>query len=255
MMKLSKYVLYDILRSKVVLAYTLFLFVISISLFRMEENNGKAMLSLLNIILIVLPLISMVFSTIHYYNSYEFIELMLAQPLSRTRIILSEYSGVALSLISAFFIGVGVPVLIFSPDSTGLAMIFTGCGLTLVFTSIAFWASVKARDKARGIGFALLLWFYFALIYDGLILLILFTFSDYPLEKLTLVLSALNPVDLGRIFIMLKMDVSALMGYTGALYQDFFGSFRGMLFTTVIMLLWVIIPLFGATRTFNKKDL
>ena len=117
-------------------------------------------------------------------------------------------------------------------DSTGLALIFTGCALTLVFTSIAFWASVKARDKARGIGFALLLWFYFALIYDGLILLILFTFSDYPLEKLTLVLSALNPVDLGRIFIMLKMDVSALMGYTGALYQDFFGSFMGMLFTT-----------------------
>jgi len=255
MMKLSKYVLYDILRSKVVLAYTLFLFVISISLFRMEENNGKAMLSLLNIILIVVPLISMVFSTIHYYNSYEFIELMLAQPMSRTRILLSEYSGVALSLISAFFIGVGVPVLIFSPDPIGLAMIFTGCALTLVFTSIAFWASVKARDKARGIGFALLLWFYFALIYDGLILLILFTFSDYPLEKLTLVLSALNPVDLGRIFIMLKMDVSALMGYTGALYQDFFGSFKGMLFTTIIMLLWAIIPLFGAIRTFNKKDL
>ena len=72
-------------------------------------------------------------------------------------------------------------------------MIFTGCALTLVFTSIAFWASVKARDKARGIGFALLLWFYFALIYDGLILLILFTFSDYPLEKLTLVLICPEP--------------------------------------------------------------
>jgi Cu-processing system permease protein len=140
-------------------------------------------------------------------------------------------------------------------DSTGLAMIFTGCALTLVFTSVAFWASVKARDKARGIGFALLLWFYFALIYDGLILLILFSFSDYPLEKLTLVLSALNPVDLGRIFIMLKMDVSALMGYTGALYQDFFGSLTGMLFTMGVMLLWVVIPLYAAHRTFKKKDL
>ena len=255
MMKLSKYVLYDILRSKVILAYTLFLFIVSISLFRMEENNGKAMLSLLNIVLIVVPLISMVFSTIHYYNSYEFIELMLAQPMSRTRILLSEYSGVALSLVSSFFIGVGVPVLIFSMDSIGLAMIFTGCALTLVFTSIAFWASVKARDKARGIGFVLLLWFYFALIYDGLILLILFSFSDYPLEKLTLVLSALNPVDLGRIFIMLKMDVSALMGYTGALYQDFLGSFMGMLFATGVMLLWVVIPLYAALRTFKKKDL
>src|SRR5215467_7345493 len=255
MLKLSRYVLYDILRSKVIIGYTLFLFIISISLFRMEENNGKAMLSLLNILIIVVPLISMIFSTIHYYNSYEFIELMLAQPMSRTRILLSEYSGVALSLVSAFFIGVGVPVLIFSMDSTGMALIFTGCALTLVFTSIAFWASVKARDKARGIGFALLLWFYFALIYDGLVLLILFSFNDYPLEKLTLVLSALNPIDLGRIFIMLKMDVSALMGYTGALYQDFFGSFKGMLFTMGIMFVWAVLPLFFAIRNFRKKDM
>src|ERR1043166_914343 len=255
MMKLSRYVLYDILRSKIVIAYTMFLFVISMTLFRMEDNNGKAMLSLLNIILIVVPLISMIFATIHYYNSYEFIELMLSQPMSRTRILLSEYSGVAVSLMSAILVGIGVPVVVFSPDATGLAMIFTACALTLVFTSIAFWASVKAKDKARGIGFALLLWFYFSLIYDGLILLILFSFSDYPLEKLTLLLSALNPIDLGRIFIMLKMDVSALMGYTGALYQDFFGSLAGMLFTMGIMLIWIMLPLYRAVRDFRKKDL
>ena len=254
-MKLSKYVLYDILRSKVIIAYTAFLFIISMSLFRMEEDSARAMLSLLNIILIVVPLISMIFATIHYYNSYEFIELMLSQPVSRKKIFLSEYTGVALSLITAFLIGVGIPTLVFSLNGTGLAMIFIGCVLTLVFTSIAFWASVKSRDKTRGIGFSLLLWFYFSLIYDGLILLILFSFSDYPLEKLTLVLSALNPIDLGRIFIMLKMDVSALMGYTGALYQDFLGSFTGMLFTTAVMLLWSIVPLFAALQSFKRKDL
>lgn len=65
----------------------------------------------------------------------------------------------------------------------------------------------------------------------------------------------MHPVDLGRIFIMLKMDVSALMGYTGALYQDFFGSISGMLFTTGIMLLWIVVPLYAALRTFKKKDL
>src|ERR1043165_5670375 len=114
MMKLSRYVLYDILRSKIVIAYTIFLFVISMTLFRMEDNNGKAMLSLLNIILIVVPLISMIFATIHYYNSYEFIELMLSQPMSRTRILLSEYAGVSLSLLSSLLIGVGIPVLFYS---------------------------------------------------------------------------------------------------------------------------------------------
>ena len=126
MLKLSRYVLYDILRSKVVIAYTLFLFVVSTSFFRLEENDSKAILSLLTIVLIVVPLISMIFTTIHYYNSYEFIELMLSQPLSRTKILLSEYGGVALSLLSAFFIGVGIPVLLFAFDETGLALLFTG---------------------------------------------------------------------------------------------------------------------------------
>lgn len=255
MVKIARYVLYDILRSRVVLAYAVFLLIVSCSMFQMEENSSKAMLSLLNIVLIVLPLISLVFTTIHYYNSYEFIELMSSQPMSRTRILLSEFAGVAVSLLCAFLLGIGVPVLIFSPDATGLALLFTGSCLTLVFTSIAFLASVIARDKARGIGFALLLWFYFALIYDGLVLLILFSFSDYPLEKLTLLLSALNPIDLGRIFIMLQMDVSALMGYTGALYKDFFGSGTGVLFTTSIMLLWIVLPLWLAVRKFRTKDL
>lgn len=255
MMKLSKYVLYDILKNKIIIAYTLFLLIVSLSMFQMDENSSKAMLSLLNIVLIVLPLVSLIFTTIHYYNSYEFIELMSSQPMSRTRIILSEYAGVSISLLSAFIIGVGLPVLFFAADETGFALLFTGTSLTLVFTSIAFFASVMARDKARGIGLCLLLWFYFALIYDGIVLLILFTFSDYPLEKLTLLLTALNPIDLGRIFIMLKMDISALMGYTGALYKDFFGSSTGVLFTTGIMLLWIFLPLWLAVRRFKKKDL
>lgn len=255
MLKLSRYVLYDIVRSKIIIAYTLFLFLVSFTLFQLEENESKAILSLLNIILIVLPLVSIVFSTIHYYNSYEFIELMLSQPLSRKRILLSEFFGVAMSLSGAFFVGVGIPVLIFSFNSVGLSLLFTGVMLTIIFASLAFLASVLSRDKAKGIGVTLLLWFYFTLIYDGLVLMILFSFSDYPLEKIIPVLSALNPVDLGRIFIMLKMDVSALMGVTSAMYQDFFGSLVGVLFTVGVMILWAIIPLWFAMRIFNKKDI
>lgn len=255
MLKLSKYVLYDILRNKVVIAYTIFLLAVSMSLFQMEENSSKAVLSLLNIVLIVVPLVSMVFSTIHWYNSYEFIELMLTQPISRKKVLLSEFGGIASSLVTAFLTGVGLPVLIYNVDATGMALLLTGCLLTLIFTAIAFFASVKSKDKARGIGIALLLWFYFALIYDGLVLLILFAFSDYPMEKATLLLSSLNPIDLARIFLMLQMDVSALMGYTGATYKEFFGSSIGVIYTIGIMLLWIIAPLLLAIRSFSKKDL
>jgi Cu-processing system permease protein len=225
------------------------------SLFQMEENSSKAVLSLLNIVLIVIPLVSLVFSTIHWYNSYEFIELMLTQPISRRKVLLSEYAGISSSLITAILVGVGIPIFIYNFNSTGISLLLIGCLLSLVFTSIAFWASVKSKDKARGIGIALMLWFYFVLIFDGLILLIIFTFNDYPLEKVTLVLSSLNPVDLGRIFIMLHMDVSALMGYTGAIYKDFFGSSIGLLYTLGIMVIWMIVPLWLSLRSFRNKDL
>ena len=255
MLKLSKYVLYDIARNKIILAYTAFLFIVSMSLFQMEANSSKAILSLLNIVLIVVPLVSLVFSTIHWYNSYEFIELMLTQPISRKKVLLSEYAGISGSLVAALWIGMGVPVLFYHADATGVSMLLIGTLLSTIFAAIAFLASVKAKDKARGIGIALMTWFYFALIFDGLVLLVLFTFSDYPLEKLTLFLSSLNPVDLGRIYIMLHMDVSALMGYTGALYKDFFGSSTGMLYTLGIMLAWMGVPLLLALRSFKKKDL
>jgi Cu-processing system permease protein len=255
MLKISKYVLYDIVRNKVTIAYTVFLLLVSLSLFQMEEASTKAVMSLTNIVLIVVPLVSMVFATIHWYNSYEFIELMLTQPISRKKVLLSEYAGTSASLLGAFGVGVGLPVALYHFDATGLALILIGALLTLVFTSIAFLGSVLSRDKAKGIGVALMLWFYFALIYDGLVLLVLFSFSDYPLEKLTLLLSSLNPIDLGRIFLMLQLDISALMGYTGATYKDFFGSSFGLLYTVGIMVIWAVVPLWLALRYFNRKDI
>ncbi|MBL7820457.1 MAG: ABC transporter permease subunit [Saprospiraceae bacterium] len=255
MWKLSKYIFYDIVRNKVIIAYTLFLFIVSLLLFNLEENSAKAILSLLNIQLVTIPLISMIFATIHYYNSYEFIEMLLSQPLSRSRVLWSEFLSTAASLILALIIGMGIPILLYSSNADSFALLLTGIGLTTVCTSIAFFASVHSRDKARGIGIVLLLWFYFALIYDGFVLMILFNFGDYPLEKITLLLTALNPIDLARVSIMLKMDVSALMGYTGALYKEFFGSFSGILYTGGIMIMWIIIPIYFAVRGFNRKDM
>lgn len=255
MQKITRYVCYDLARNKIVLAYTAVLFLISMGLFSMEEQSGKAVMSLLSIILLAVPLISLIFSSIYYYNSYEFTELMLCQPVSRNRIILSQYTGVGVALLMAFLAGVGIPVCIYAPDASGFALILAGSGLTLVFTALGILASVRTKDKARGIGAVLLLWFFFSIIYDALILLILFTFSEYPLEKFTVGLSMLNPIDLARISIMLKTDTSALMGYTGALYKDFFGSAGGTLISLAVLLFWIFIPLRMAVTCFRKKDM
>lgn len=255
MKKIIKYVIIDILRNKIILAYTLFLLLLSFMLFGLEDNTTKGLLGLLNVLLIIVPMVCIVFSTIYMYNSSEFIELLVSQPLKRISIWLSLFTGIAVSLSIAFLVGVGIPVLLFVPDGTGLMMVVIGFLLSIVFIAIAMLAAVKTRDKARGIGVAILLWLYFSLLFDGIVLFLLFQFADYPMEKPMIFISALNPIDLGRIMILLKMDISALMGYTGAIFQQFFGTTLGQLLSLLFMLLWVFIPVWFSVRRFNHKDL
>ncbi len=255
MFKIAKYVMYDILRSKVLIAYSLFLLLVSFSLFSMEENSSKSLISLMSVVMIIVPLVSIIFSTTYFYNAYQFIELLVAQPINRSSILLGEFIGVSVSLLLALFTGVGIPVLIYAPDSTGLVLMISGFALTLSFISLAFFSSVAMRDKAKGIGMSLMLWFYFSVIYDGLVLGILFSFNEYPLEKAVIALASLNPIDLGRIIILMKMDISALMGLTGAVYKQFFGSSFGIIYSLSIMLMWIITPLLIALRIFKKKNL
>ncbi len=255
MKKMMKYVVIDILRNKIIIGYTILLFVAAVSVFSLENNSSKGMLTLMNIVLIIVPLVSIIFSAIYYYNAAEFIELMVSQPVKRVHLMLSIFSGLALSLTIAFLLGCGIPVLLFSANATGYTLVLSGVALSIVFVVLALLASIFTRDKAKGIGLVILLWLYFSILYDGLVLFLLFQLSDYPMEKPMIGLSSLNPIDLSRIIILLRMDVSALMGYSGAVFNEFLGSGWGVLYSGVMLLGWILIPSWLAIRKFNRKDL
>jgi Cu-processing system permease protein len=255
MFRLTKHALYDILRNRFVIFYALFLLVITFSLFSLDSDPGKAVLSLLNIVLMVVPLVSIIFTTIYFFNSYEFIELLVSQPIDRKVIFFSEFFAICLALSTAYGIGVGIPVIILGGDLGAMYLLASGLLLTWVFVALAFVASVSTRDKAKGIGVSLLFWFYFSLIYDGFMLYFIYSFSDYPMEKFTLALISLNPVDLARMLILLKLDLSALLGYTGAFLKDFFGTSLGLSYSVGLLLIWVLAPTAYALRKFLRKDL
>jgi Cu-processing system permease protein len=80
------------------------------------------------------------------------------------------------------------------------------------------------------------------------------TFNEYPLEKFALFSMALNPIDLSRILILLKLDISALMGYTGAVFNQFFGNSIGIFISFLILLFWMILPILLFLRKLKKKD-
>lgn len=255
MMRLLKYVAIDILKNKVVMAYAVILALFSWSAFSLEDNVAKGVLTVLNIILLTVPLMSVLFATIYVYNSNEFIELLVSHPIKRSKIWKALFIGLSLSMIVAYMLGVGIPLLIFARWDVAIIMIVAGALLSVIFVAIAFLSSIITRDKAKGIGISIMLWLYFALLFDGLVLFLFFQFSDYPIEKIVVLFSALSPIDLCRILILLRLDVSAMMGYTGAVFQNFFGNNLGLMLSFSLLLLWSLAPFYFSLKKFRKKDL
>ena len=142
MNRIVKIILSDILKNKIVLVYTLILAVLSWSSFGMEDNTAKGMLTILNVILFTVPLVSILFATIYIYNSAEFIELLVSQPIKRSKIWISLFISLSLSLIISFLIGSGIPLLINAPDFNGIMMLIIGVLITAIFVSLAFFSAI-----------------------------------------------------------------------------------------------------------------
>ncbi len=259
MPKVLRYELKDVARAKAVLAYGVFFLLVSEGLFRFTGGDARALLSLGNLVLVVVPLVSIVLGAMFVYGAREFTELLLSQPVGRTQLYTGLYLGLTLPLMGAFLLGVGVPAALHwrgTPEELrGLAiLVVSGVSLTGVFTALAFLTAVRFEDRVRGLGVALALWLFFALVYDGIVLVAANAFADYPLEGPLLVAVLLNPVDLARVLLMLNFDVSALMGYTGAVFRRFLGSGLGMTLAVGALAVWIAVPLGLGYRLFRRKD-
>ena len=130
------------------------------------------------------------------------------------------------------------------------------CGilLTLIFTAFAALIVARVDDKVKGIGIAIGLWLAGTVLYDGLVMLGLMVLADYPLERPALAAMLANPIDLARVLILMRLDVSALMGYTGAVFEKFFGSASGTALASLALVLWTGVPLLLGARRFQRKD-
>jgi len=255
MNRIIKIVLLDILKNKIIVSYASILALLSWGSFMLEDNTAKGLLTILNVILFTVPLVSILFSTIYIYNSSEFIELLLSQPIKRKKIWISLFAGLSIAMFLAFFLGAGIPLLLNAPGMAGVMMLFAGSLISIVFVSLAFLSCILTRDKAKGIGLAILFWMYFAILFDALVLFLLFQFAEYPIEEMMVTLTASSPIDLARIQILLHLDQSAMMGYTGAIFKDFFGTVIGLLVSFLLLVLWIAVPFLISIRKFDRKDL
>src|SRR5688572_31000123 len=152
----------NVVRSRWLACYLVFFLLASEGLLRFSGGDATTLLSLANVVLFVVPLLTIVYGTIYLYNSREFIELLLAQPIKRGTLFTGLYLGLAIHLSLALVAGVTLPFLYhgFAEGQRQALAIIAGGGavLTAVFTGIAFCLALRFDDRLTGLGAGLGIW-------------------------------------------------------------------------------------------------
>lgn len=256
--QIARYGVRDLVRSRWVIGYAAFFALATFALLRFSDSESKALLSLTNVVLLVVPLANLVFGTMYLYASREFVELLLAQPIRRHELFAGLLLGLIAPVTLAVMVGIGVPLALarVGPDTLRVGAIITATAavLSAVFTTLAGAIAYWIEDRVRGLAAAIGLWLLVALVYDAVVLLAAVQFADYPLERPMLVAMFANPIDLARLLLLTRFDAAALLGYTGAVFQSFLGGAIGLASATGALGMWIAGPAIVGMRRFLRKD-
>lgn len=256
--RVATYTVRDLVRSRWLVAYATFFVLATGALLRFSDTDLKALLSLVNVVLLVVPLANIVFGAIYLQSSRPFVELLLTQPVERRQLYAGLYLGLTIPIAGASALGICLPLVAQGVDAAvlqiGLTIAVTAGLLSAVFTALAGIIAYGIQDRVRGLGLAIGVWLLLAVVYDAIVLLAAVRFADYPLERAMLAGMIANPVDLARLMLLREFDVAALLGYTGAVFQRFFDGSRAAIVAAAAIALWVVVPVLAGARLFHRKD-
>lgn len=253
--KIFKYEILNILRNRWVFVYSAFLLGLTIVFLRISGDFSKTILSLSTVLNILIPLVSILFSVVYWYYSDRFTELLLTQPVLRRSILMARWGSLSLSLCACIAVGISLPLIFTGGMSTGLMLLLvTSFFLTFVFVTLGLWIAVGLLDRMKGIGLSLGVWLYFSLIHDGVLLLFLLAFREYPIDGFAAALGSMNPIGLVRVIHLVHYDISLLLSFSGMLVRNLLTQTLGKVLALIICSVWMFLPIYFTQRKFLKRD-
>jgi Cu-processing system permease protein len=253
--KILKYEFLNIIRNRWIFVYFALLFVLTLVLLLAGASPQKAILSISHVIVVLIPLVSLLFSTVYAYYNEQFTETLLTQPLSRPSVFWARHIAIGLGLGLPAALGISLPFFIRGTFELGLLLnALLGLYLTLVFVILGLAISTRVKDRMRGVGLAIGAWFFLAVVYDGLVLVLLLLLREYPLDWVSGALGVLNPIGLVRVVLLVFHDGALLLGYTGTGVRQLLTSYSGMVVGFMVGALWLTLPIHLSRLAFSKKD-
>lgn len=221
------------------------------------SGYGRTAASLINLVLLFVPLIALVTGAISISGEREngTLQYLLSQPVTKSEVFIGKFIGVLIPIWFSISLGFGLA-------GIGVALKGGGGGITdYVLTalmsgllaasllSVGFVVSVFSGKASKAIGIAVFLWLLFIILGD---LGIMGTAAVMDLGiKQVFVLAVLNPAEVFKIASVLLLSPRyEILGPVGVYAVRTFGSGGIVLLLVSILSLWTIVPLALAHLTF-----
>ncbi len=217
--------------------------------------------SLLNLVLYLVPMISLAMGALSFTGEKGASELLFSQPVTRGEILTGKLAGLFLSLAAATLFGFGAAGLLIGVqvgiDGVAPFLAFVGFALLLAASFLALGAmtAILSGSRTKGLGFALFVWFFFVLFYGLLVMGVAFLLPEHTANQFIFLSLFANPVDLCRVGSLIAMGDPAVFGYAGAALVKFLGG-ASLANLALIggLLIWIAAPLIISVRVLGRQD-
>lgn len=219
------------------------------------HGSGAIMASLMNLSVYLVPLLALVMGAgvIVEDKRRGILDLILVYPVSSGEYFIGTFLGYAAALtlaLVASFVPTGlVLALTTGADAREFTLlVLLVLALGVVFLALSFLISILSRDAARGVATSVLVWISAVFLFDlGLVgVLVLFP-------------GALSPAMFGVVLLLNPTDVFRLLAFSwvgsaaSPLGLATVASPFPVTVLAVVLLLWVVVPLWWSHRVFHER--
>jgi Cu-processing system permease protein len=224
------------------------------------QGFARTAASLLTLAVYLLPLLGLVLGANAFGAEDGGTELMLAQPVRRSDVILGRAFGLALALLAVATTGFGIAGMLVFATAGGegflaylvIAALCTAVGLFGLALGICI--GVMARRRLRAVGGALGAWLLLAVVFDLLVIMTLQLTGNGEPGPWLLGLLLANPIDGARALGLVTLGADVMLGPTGAAMQQLLGENGGGVAIIGSILGWSAIAMGLAGRRYQRRD-
>jgi Cu-processing system permease protein len=226
------------------------------------QDFTRTSASIVNLGGFLVPLFALLLGVFSFLTHGGYLEIMITQPVPRSRVLLGKYLGLVLTVVGSSALGFGLPGVIMALNVgvegalSYLAVVFYACLLAIVFVGLSLLIALLARRREMALGIALGVWIFFEVLYGLLMLGTTLYFSPGALKTILLLGLLGNPIDISRVLSLLQVGGPHLFGPAGATLMKLVGSTTvASLFGLAGLAAWIVGPLLVAIWVFNRQDL